>query len=455
MSQAILAESIGELVCSKCGYTCKTKKTLRFHTDNKHRGIFYPCKDCDYRGSRKTNLARHVAIVHEMNRPWPCSRCSYAAVTKSEIGYHQKYVHGKEKLDKKQYSCEDCEYTNHRKNNLRNHINAKHIGIYFSCHLCDFKGSQKGHVSKHLESFHEQKKWPCDQCSYKGTEKGSIKIHKEAVHMKIKYPCDQCDHKAAGKGLLRQHVETRHLGLTYKCSECDFVANSKPYLYLHTSKKHKKKGKVCESCGAEFKRRSSMNFHHCTPGNFLKISDDIHQAQKLEPAKGRKEEKKRRKRQKSKSEKLEQSCSKMEEENNKKLFENMEVSDMVKIKFEIPDSITMKFEPKYDIKTEDDEVGLERENPNENTLIKEENTFSFAEMNHEDIRKSEPVIEEFFSETHKVAGRDDEMDEYDFEPIVPDMFERKVDFEAEEEFDFSMIEKVIVEREEERGRRRG
>ena len=139
----------------------------------------------------------------------------------------------------------------------------------------------------------------------------------------------------------------------------------------------------------------------------------------------------------------------MEVENNKKLFENIQVSDIVKIKFEIPDSITIKLETKCDIKTEDVEVCPERENPNENTLIKEENSFSFAKMNHEDTRKSEPVIEEFFS-----VGRDDGMDEYDFEPIVPDMFERKVEFEAEEEFDFSMIEKVIVEREEERGRRR-
>ena len=83
--QADLVKNIEELACLKCGYTCKTRKTLRFHTDNKHRGIFYPCKDCDYKGSRKTNLARHVAIVHEMNRPWPCDMCSYAAVTKGEI----------------------------------------------------------------------------------------------------------------------------------------------------------------------------------------------------------------------------------------------------------------------------------------------------------------------------------------------------------------------------------
>ena len=479
--QPDLVKNIGELACLKCGYTCKTRKTLRFHTDYKHRGIFYPCKDCDYKGSRKSNLARHVAIEHDMNRPWPCDMCSYAAVTKGEINYHQKYVHGKEKLDKKQYSCEDCEYTNHRSNNLRNHINAKHIGIYFSCHLCDFKGSQKGHVTKHLESFHEQKRWPCDQCSYKGTEKGSIRIHKASVHMKIRYPCDQCDHKAAGKGLLRQHVETRHLGLTYRCSECDFVAKSKPYLYLHSSKKHKKKGKVCESCGAEFKRRSSMNFHHCKPGNFLKISDDHHQAQVVEPIKYKiglegKEEKKRRKRgerkgsdlKKSKSGKLERSCGIVEQESNKKFFENIEMSDIVKIKFEIPDSVTIKFEPKCETaaETEEDVVNQETTrtggNPTEQTaeygtkIMKVNKSFSFAKINHEDTRNSEPVKEDFFFETSEDIGRggDDEMDDYDFESIGPDMFGTKVEFETEE-FDFSMIEKVIVEREEERGRRRG
>ena len=465
MSQTVFAKNIGELECLKCGYTCKTRKTLRFHTDNKHKGIFYPCKDCDYRGSRKTNLTRHIAIVHEMNRSWPCNMCSYAAVTKGEIDIHQKYVHYKDKLNRKQYSCEDCEYTNHRSNNLRNHINAKHMGIYFSCHLCDFKGSQKGHVSKHLESFHEQKRWPCDQCSYKATEKGSMRIHKDAVHMKIKYPCDQCDHKAAGKGLLRQHVETRHLGFTYRCSECDFVANSKPYLYLHSSKKHKKKGRICEPCGAEFKSRTNMNFHHCKPGNFLNINDDKHLAEKLKPVKyeigtigGDKVKKKKRgggrKGFNLKNSKLaKRLCSKMEQECDNNFFDNIKVSDIVKAKLKILDSVEIKFEPKSDIvaDTEDDELSLETNQTGEDAIIKEESSFTHAKMNHEDTRNGEPVLGDYFFETSEAVKQ--LLDEYDFESIRPDMFWREV--EKTEEFDFDIIKKVVLEREEERGRRRG
>ena len=330
-------------------------------------------------------------------------------------------------------------------------------------------------MKKHLESFHEQKKWPCDQCSYKATEKGSMKVHNDSVHLKIKYYCDQCDHKAAGKGLLRQHVETKHLGIAYQCSECDFIASSKPYLYLHSSKKHKKKGRVCEPCGAEFKRRTSINFHHCKPGNFLKINNDNHQAQSLQPVKyetdivGGKEEKKRKRKprrpngsdlKKSKSGKLERPWSEIKEEGNQKFLENI-----VKMKFKIPESIEIKFAPKCDIAadTRNDELSPKAVNTGyiidptgKDTIIKEEeNSFSFVEMNHEDSRNSEAVIGDFFFETSEVVERagDGEMDDYDFESIRPDMFGRKVELEAEK-FDFEIVEKVIVEREEERGRRR-
>ena len=463
-----------EKTCLQCGYTCKMRKTLKIHIDNKHKGIFYSCKDCNYRGSRKTSLTRHMALKHQIVRAWPCNVCSYTTVTKDEIEKHQKFVHFN-KLNRKQYSCEDCDYTNHRSNNLRNHINAKHIGIYFSCHLCDFKGSQKGHVKKHMESFHEQKKWPCDQCFYKATEKGSLKIHKDAVHLKVKYSCDQCDHKAAGKGLLRQHMETRHLGFTYSCSECDFVANSKPYLYLHSSKKHKKKGRVCQMCGVEFK--SKTNSHQdCKPNNFSKIKEKNHQMLK-EESKNEKEKVKNRTRSGGEDDKKEKSGKqprrKTLEENDKTCARKMKESDIVKLKLRLPDNVEIKFEPKCEIVTDIEDHALNKEKTDnvdkagedtimrEGTIIKEENNFSFSNVNQAD-----PAVEGFFLEPSEVLERDeaeagelddnqvDELDEYDFESIRPEMFGSKEEETLAEEFDFEMIEKIIIEREQQRAKQR-
>ena len=143
----------------------------------------------------------------------------------------------------------------------------------------------------------------------------------------------------------------------------------------------------------------------------------------------------------------------MEQECDNNFFDNIKVSDIVKAKLKILDSVEIKFEPKSDIvaDTEDDELSLETNQTGEDAIIKEESSFTHDKMNHEDTRNCEPVIGDFFFETSEAVKQ--HLDEYDFESIGPDMFWREV--EKTEEFDFDMIKKVVLEREEERGRRRG
>ena len=446
-----------EFSCSQCDYTCQTKKTFDIHRDSKHRGIFYYCKDCDYKAARKTYLTRHIAAVHFESRPWPCSLCSYGAATKSEINTHLKYVHNKDSLDKKRYQCEDCEYSSATSNNLRNHRNAKHMGIYYSCHLCDFKGSQKGHVSKHLESFHEQKKWPCDQCHYKATEKGSLRIHRNSVHMKIRYPCDQCDHKAAGKGLLRQHIETKHLGMMYPCTECDFVASSKPYLYLHTSKKHKKKGKECKKCGAEFNRRTGLKFHFCKDGIIPshKLEDRGNGKRESKTMKPMAKGKKTLDEQKPKLEILHQSFVKPKEEGDRLSTENFDFPDFVKRNFKIPECIDIQFDPGIGNSKNVDKgylhaaIGDQIEKVCKNT--DKENGFNFDKENFAKklkIEVSEASLEDFEQNDALEKSDGAELADYHFETIEPDMFGGKI--EETELFNLELIEKAVVEREKQR-----
>ena len=97
----------------------------------------------------------------------------------------------------------------------------------------------------------------------------------------------------------------------------------------------------------------------------------------------------------------------------------------------------------------------------EGTIIKEENNFSFSNVNQAD-----PAVEGLFLEPSEVVERDeaeageldenqvDELDEYDFESIRPEMFGSKQEETLAEEFDFEMIEKIIIEREQQRAKQR-
>ena len=141
----------GKFPCSQCDYKCETSRTLKFHTDEKHKGILYLCEECDYKGTRKTNLVNHIEKVHELIR-WPCDMCSFTAFRKSRVKSHKQDIHYKQettilKGEKENYGCEKCEYNTNIKRYLINHQKARHSGIFYFCNACNFKGAQKGHLT--------------------------------------------------------------------------------------------------------------------------------------------------------------------------------------------------------------------------------------------------------------------------------------------------------------------
>ena len=119
---------IGKYICSQCDYKCETSRTLKFHTDEKHKGILYSCEECDYKGTRKTNLVSHIEKVHELVR-WPCDMCSFTAFRKSRVKIHKQDLHCKQETIKKgergNYECKKCEYNTNVKRYLINHEKSR------------------------------------------------------------------------------------------------------------------------------------------------------------------------------------------------------------------------------------------------------------------------------------------------------------------------------------------
>ena len=64
--------------------------------------------------------------------------------------------------------------------------------------------------------------YPCDQCEYKEKWKVDLKIHIESVHGNITYPCDQCKYKAKQKVDLKMYIQSVHGNVTYPCQQCKY-----------------------------------------------------------------------------------------------------------------------------------------------------------------------------------------------------------------------------------------
>ena len=90
------------------------------HTNTK--GTSYKCNVCEYASSRKGDLTRHVAAVHDKIKPYKCTVCEYAASTKGSLTYHIQINHTKDTPHK----CNQCKYGTAQKVNLKRHISAVH-----------------------------------------------------------------------------------------------------------------------------------------------------------------------------------------------------------------------------------------------------------------------------------------------------------------------------------------
>ena len=83
------------------------------------------------------------------------------------------------------FPCEDCEYKATQKSNLQTHIKSTHKGVMLSCPDCDYYATTKSNLQKHNKLVHKHKGeilFPCPECGSIFTQKGNLKTHTKSIH---------------------------------------------------------------------------------------------------------------------------------------------------------------------------------------------------------------------------------------------------------------------------------
>ena len=264
-------EEIEEIYsCEKCEYK-GSESELNYHAKYRHKGAKYPCDQCEYAGTKLIYLRSHKNVHHKNHdivEYHYCKQCKYKG-TEAELDYHNKYRHkGLE------YPCDQCEYAGNKRMHLKKHTLRKHIkeGLY-RCFQCEFATDYLQHFKEHQSVYHTEdvgkktvhvKYFPCNLCDYEGSQVDLI-YHEKYRHKGVKYPCDQCEYATNIIADLKYHQIRYHtINDSHgekSCERCEY-RGSQTELFYHIKYRHKRKNLFqCDRCEYSARKHSLLKKH--------------------------------------------------------------------------------------------------------------------------------------------------------------------------------------------------
>ena len=279
----------------------------------------YTCSECVYETNHENNLKNHIKIIHRGIKRFSCNLCTYASFFKHHVRYHQKYKHrdmdakilrfGCEKCandiqhsclsvikrtdkkikpksnrkvsnEKKEFSCEKCDFSTNYLMSLQNHNKSVHEGLNrFLCSLCPHTAYYRHVVKSHQRTRHEKegrvKKIGCTMCDQDKqhrqcvTEAQRIKRRRNGIKRGPKKDnegnirCQQCEFVTNKVAKLKGHTKSFHEGVVrFSCNLCDYTSYFKHLVRAHQrpTQIHKDGGTYvkrigCDKCDQRIKHR--------------------------------------------------------------------------------------------------------------------------------------------------------------------------------------------------------
>ena len=212
--------------CDECGLMTYSKKDMRqhmkFHKIGPELKLF--CEQCSFVTDCESRLKRHV-LIHSHERPFQCGLCDYRGSQKEHVLRHMKTQHQiyVEKRSKKGLETEDSDSkdssTVDKQQDKSDYSSQEKI---FACNHCSMKFSKLINLYKHLHGQHKEvlpqdsEEFLCVVCDFRTSSKKNL-----LVHMR--------------KHNLQDQVPPSHV---YSCVLCRYINPRRRNLFQHMKKKH-------------------------------------------------------------------------------------------------------------------------------------------------------------------------------------------------------------------------
>jgi len=166
--------------------------------------------------------------THTNQNQFSCDKCDKTFVRKDELNNQPRILTGE-----KSFTCELCEQSFIQKANLEIDKRTDTDKISISCDICNKSFSNKKSMLRHRKNHENATLHPCNDCDQTFSELRELNIHKRIHNGEPIYTCDVCNKLFAKSEKLRRHKMIHTGEKPYTCGRCGKSFSRSDYGKVH------------------------------------------------------------------------------------------------------------------------------------------------------------------------------------------------------------------------------
>ncbi|XP_062605343.1 uncharacterized protein LOC134267140 isoform X2 [Saccostrea cucullata] len=221
------AKEAKSYTCAECGLMTYSKRDMRqhmkFHKSGPELKLF--CEQCSFVTDCESRLRRHV-LIHSNERPYQCGLCDYRGSQKEHVLRHMKTQHHiavERRSSRKGPDMEDSDSKDSssvdKQQDKSDYSSQEKI---FACNHCSMKFSKLINLYKHLHGQHkdvlpqDSEEFLCVVCDFRTSSKKNLLVHMrkhnliDQVPPSHVYSCVLCRYMNPRRRNLFQHMKKKH-----------------------------------------------------------------------------------------------------------------------------------------------------------------------------------------------------------------------------------------------------
>ncbi|XP_060085108.1 uncharacterized protein LOC132564471 isoform X2 [Ylistrum balloti] len=221
--------SVRAFSCEECGAMAVNRKDLKQHMKFHRKGpeLKLYCEHCSFVTDCESRLRRHM-FIHTNEKPFQCGLCDYRGTQKEHVLRHMKSQHHID-IQKKGRSSDEA--------SVDGSTDSRDL-------LLDKKPYKTDYSS-------QEKIFACNHCTMKFAKLLNLYKHLHAQHKAIlpeqgedEYLCVVCDYRTGSKKNLLVHMRKHNVqdqtppSHVYSCVLCRYMNPKRRNLFQHMKKKH-------------------------------------------------------------------------------------------------------------------------------------------------------------------------------------------------------------------------